>query len=162
MKKKKNFSFIFITGLHNKSQGWGASVASAAGPFTKTKQKIPQASRPNKFSWTSLLWQTTYTQPTHNWQSQCIFQKMKSGLPEYKLFMCSYCAVHNHCLLVKLDSIAGSPCSGFQLLLIIHFNNIVLAFCDSFQSIRTRLCHWWVSFQNSPNIAHITFSSVFC
>jgi hypothetical protein len=30
--KKKN---IFITGLPNKPQGCGASVASAAGPFTK-------------------------------------------------------------------------------------------------------------------------------
>jgi hypothetical protein len=29
---------IFITGLHNKPQGCGASVASAAGPFT-TKKK---------------------------------------------------------------------------------------------------------------------------
>jgi hypothetical protein len=28
---------IFITGLHNKSQGCGASVASAAGPFTTNK-----------------------------------------------------------------------------------------------------------------------------
>jgi hypothetical protein len=29
------FLFIFITGLHNKPQGCGASIASAAGPFTK-------------------------------------------------------------------------------------------------------------------------------
>jgi hypothetical protein len=29
---------IFITVLHNKPQGCGASVASAAGPFTKKKQ----------------------------------------------------------------------------------------------------------------------------
>jgi hypothetical protein len=28
------FLFIFITGLHNKPQGCGASVASAAGPFS--------------------------------------------------------------------------------------------------------------------------------
>jgi hypothetical protein len=28
---------VFITGLHNKPQGCGASVASAAGPFTKKK-----------------------------------------------------------------------------------------------------------------------------
>jgi hypothetical protein len=28
---------IFITGLHNKPQGCGASVASAAGPFTTKK-----------------------------------------------------------------------------------------------------------------------------
>jgi hypothetical protein len=28
---------IFITGLHNKPQGCGASIASAAGPFTKQK-----------------------------------------------------------------------------------------------------------------------------
>jgi hypothetical protein len=28
---------IFITGLHNKPQGCGASVASAAGPFTAKK-----------------------------------------------------------------------------------------------------------------------------
>jgi hypothetical protein len=30
---------IFITGLHNKPQGCGASVASAAGPFTTKKKK---------------------------------------------------------------------------------------------------------------------------
>jgi hypothetical protein len=29
---------IFITGLHNKPQGCGASVASAAGPFRKKKE----------------------------------------------------------------------------------------------------------------------------
>ena len=36
-KIKKNiiFSFIFITGLHNKPQGCGASVSSAAGPLKK-------------------------------------------------------------------------------------------------------------------------------
>jgi hypothetical protein len=33
------FFFIFITGLHNKRQGCGASVASAAGPFTTKKKK---------------------------------------------------------------------------------------------------------------------------
>jgi hypothetical protein len=32
------FLFIFITMLHNKPQGCGVSVASAAGPFT-TKKK---------------------------------------------------------------------------------------------------------------------------
>jgi hypothetical protein len=31
--------FIFITGLHNKPQGCGASIASAAGPFTTKKKK---------------------------------------------------------------------------------------------------------------------------
>jgi hypothetical protein len=39
-KNKKNlaiFLFIFITGLNNKPQGCGASVASAAGPFSTTK-----------------------------------------------------------------------------------------------------------------------------
>jgi hypothetical protein len=41
MKEKLiSFLFIFITGLHNKPQDCGASVASAAGPFTKIK-KIP-------------------------------------------------------------------------------------------------------------------------
>jgi hypothetical protein len=30
---------IFITGLHNKPQGCGASVASAAGPFTTKRNK---------------------------------------------------------------------------------------------------------------------------
>jgi hypothetical protein len=29
--------FIFVIGLHNKPQGCGASVASAAGPFTTKK-----------------------------------------------------------------------------------------------------------------------------
>jgi hypothetical protein len=33
--KRKKKLIIFITGLHNKPQGRGASVASAAGPFTK-------------------------------------------------------------------------------------------------------------------------------
>jgi hypothetical protein len=32
---------IFITGLHNKRQGCGASVASAAGPFTTKKKYVP-------------------------------------------------------------------------------------------------------------------------
>jgi hypothetical protein len=35
MKKKK--LILFITGLHNKPQGRGATVASAAGPFTTKK-----------------------------------------------------------------------------------------------------------------------------
>jgi hypothetical protein len=37
-RKKRKKLIIFITGLHNKPQGCGASVASAAGPFT-TEQK---------------------------------------------------------------------------------------------------------------------------
>jgi hypothetical protein len=37
-KGKRKKIIIFITGLHNKPQGCGASVAFAAGPF-KTKQK---------------------------------------------------------------------------------------------------------------------------
>jgi hypothetical protein len=37
-KKVIIFLFVFITGLHNKPQGCGASVASAAGPFS-TKKK---------------------------------------------------------------------------------------------------------------------------
>jgi hypothetical protein len=37
-KRKKKLT-IFITGLHNKTQGCGASVASAAVPFT-TKNKV--------------------------------------------------------------------------------------------------------------------------
>jgi hypothetical protein len=36
LEKWKNL-VIFITGLHNKPQGCGASVASAAGPFTTKK-----------------------------------------------------------------------------------------------------------------------------
>jgi RNA-binding protein YhbY len=39
MKKLIIFLFIFITGLHNKPQGCGASVASAAGPFFPPPQK---------------------------------------------------------------------------------------------------------------------------
>jgi hypothetical protein len=37
--KTKKTLIIFITGLSNKPQGCGASVASAAGPFTKNKRK---------------------------------------------------------------------------------------------------------------------------
>jgi hypothetical protein len=35
IQKNEKTLIIFITGLHNKPQGCGASVASAAGPFTK-------------------------------------------------------------------------------------------------------------------------------
>ena len=38
-KEKTKKLITFVTGLHNKSQGCGASVASAAGPFT-TKEKL--------------------------------------------------------------------------------------------------------------------------
>jgi hypothetical protein len=38
-KRNKKKLIIFITRLHNKSQGCGVSVASAAGPFT-TKKKL--------------------------------------------------------------------------------------------------------------------------
>jgi hypothetical protein len=38
--KTKKKLIIFITGLHNKPQGCGASVASAAGPFTKKKELL--------------------------------------------------------------------------------------------------------------------------
>jgi hypothetical protein len=34
-RKNERILIIFITGLHNKPQGCGASVASAAGLFTK-------------------------------------------------------------------------------------------------------------------------------
>jgi hypothetical protein len=39
-RKKEKKLIIFITGLHNKSQGCGASVASAAGPFTTEKKNF--------------------------------------------------------------------------------------------------------------------------
>jgi hypothetical protein len=39
-KQKKHLLITFITGLHNTPQGWGASVASAAGPFTPKRMQI--------------------------------------------------------------------------------------------------------------------------
>jgi hypothetical protein len=41
IKKLIIFLFIFIIGLHNKPQGCGASVASAAGLFATKKEYIP-------------------------------------------------------------------------------------------------------------------------
>jgi hypothetical protein len=38
-RKNEKTLIIFISGLHNKPQGCGASVASAAGPFTTHKKK---------------------------------------------------------------------------------------------------------------------------
>jgi hypothetical protein len=38
--KTKKKLIIFITGLHNKPQDCGASVASAAGPFTAKKKTL--------------------------------------------------------------------------------------------------------------------------
>jgi hypothetical protein len=43
-KEKRKKLIIFITGLHNKPQGYGASLASAAEPFT-TKKSHKQATR---------------------------------------------------------------------------------------------------------------------
>jgi hypothetical protein len=37
-KIKKKLIFIFITELHNKPQGCGVSIVSAAGPFTKKRK----------------------------------------------------------------------------------------------------------------------------
>jgi hypothetical protein len=39
MEKRKKL-IIFIAGLHNKLQGCGVSIASAAGPFTTKKKTI--------------------------------------------------------------------------------------------------------------------------
>jgi hypothetical protein len=39
-RKNEKTLIISITGLHNKPQGFGASVASAAGPFTKKTRRI--------------------------------------------------------------------------------------------------------------------------
>jgi hypothetical protein len=44
-KEKLKKMLIFITGLHNKPQGCGASVASAAGPFT-TKKCVVMVEKP--------------------------------------------------------------------------------------------------------------------
>jgi hypothetical protein len=38
--EKRKKLITFITGLHNKRQGCGASVASAAGTFTKKKIEV--------------------------------------------------------------------------------------------------------------------------
>jgi hypothetical protein len=43
--KKVIFLFIFITGLHNKCYGCGASVASAAGPFTTKRRHMRHIKR---------------------------------------------------------------------------------------------------------------------
>jgi hypothetical protein len=47
--EKRKKLIIFITGLHNKPQGCGASVASAAGPFTTKQTK-----RVCKFQWVNI------------------------------------------------------------------------------------------------------------
>jgi hypothetical protein len=39
-RKNKKKLITFITGLHNKPQGCGASIPSAAGPFTKKKTLV--------------------------------------------------------------------------------------------------------------------------
>jgi hypothetical protein len=44
-KEKRKKLIIFITGLHNKPQGCGSSVASAAGPFTKKGNNMHHMSR---------------------------------------------------------------------------------------------------------------------
>jgi hypothetical protein len=46
-KEKRKKLIIFITGLHNKPKGCGASVASAAGPFTTKKREGEEQSDEN-------------------------------------------------------------------------------------------------------------------
>jgi hypothetical protein len=43
--EKRKKLIIFITGLHNKRQGCGAPLASAAGPFTALKKSFLPRSR---------------------------------------------------------------------------------------------------------------------
>jgi hypothetical protein len=53
MKKLIIFLFTFITGLHNKPQGCGAPVASAAGPFSTKKNiavRMSSSARAVKFT----------------------------------------------------------------------------------------------------------------
>jgi hypothetical protein len=45
-RSEKEKPIIFITGLHSKPEGCGASVASAAGPFTTKKKLTPRRSMP--------------------------------------------------------------------------------------------------------------------
>jgi hypothetical protein len=55
-RKNEKKLFIFITGLHNKPQGYGMPVASAAGPFTtKKKEKNTYCYLAHKFT-TSLIY----------------------------------------------------------------------------------------------------------
>jgi hypothetical protein len=56
-KQKGKTLIIFITGLHNKPQGCGVSVASAAGPFTHTKKKKRKNGPEPKF-WLALQHQS--------------------------------------------------------------------------------------------------------
>ena len=64
-KNGKKTLFIFITGLHNKSQGCGASVASAEGPFTKIKEKLTFFNSYPPHSVTSPFSPIVTTWPTH-------------------------------------------------------------------------------------------------
>jgi hypothetical protein len=45
--EKRKQLIIFITGLHNKPQGCGVSVASAAGPFTTKKKDVAYTQQRN-------------------------------------------------------------------------------------------------------------------
>jgi hypothetical protein len=50
-KGQKIIIIVFITGLHKKPQGCGASVASAAGPFTTKKKVTARVSVIIRFPW---------------------------------------------------------------------------------------------------------------
>jgi hypothetical protein len=45
--KNEKKLIIIVTGLHNKPQGCGASVASAAGALQRKKKKVPLRHREN-------------------------------------------------------------------------------------------------------------------
>jgi hypothetical protein len=49
LQRKMKKLIIFIAGLHNKPQGCGASIASAAGPFTTKNKKLPNKNVAFKF-----------------------------------------------------------------------------------------------------------------
>jgi hypothetical protein len=46
--EKRKKLIVFITGLHNKLQGCGASVASAAGPFSTHKKRYSRGVKEQK------------------------------------------------------------------------------------------------------------------
>jgi hypothetical protein len=79
---------IFITGLHKKPQGCGASAASAAGPFT-TKRKSLFCSYFNYFCW--IRWSTDIK----NWTTYT------------HIFACQAVKPHSSCTYIKALTMAG-------------------------------------------------------
>jgi hypothetical protein len=109
-KGQKIIIIIFITGLHNKPHGCGASVASAAGPFT-TKKK--GSNNTLKLLWEKVdsvkPWQKRHRTTCHN----AICEDGKRGWYQSSLTKAGFARWRTPCILVSTMNFVEKTAFGY-------------------------------------------------